>query len=232
MTALDLLTADLRDIFGSRLQSLVVYHAITPAPTSDKTTEPIHALALVDQVTFEDVAACAARNSGWDKQGLAAPLVMGMNEFVRSLDAFPLEYGQIIAAHRVIAGSDPFEGLSVKAEDIRRACEVQAKSHLIHLREAYIEAGGRPALVAHLIVASVAPFKALLASVTRLRGRSGDQTPELVQEAEAMGLPSSTVQRILELKHARDLASGETVHLFPAYLSAVERLASRVDEWK
>jgi hypothetical protein len=232
MTALDLLTADLRDIFGGRLQSLVVYQAIAPAPTSDKTPEPIHALALVEQVTFQDVAACAARNGGWEKQGLAPPLVMGMNEFVRSLDAFPLEYGQIIATHRVIAGSDPFEGLSVKAEDLRRACEVQAKSHLIHLREAYIEAGGRPAQVAHLIVASVAPFKALLASVARLRGRSGDQTSELVEEAAAMGLPSSTVQRILKLKHARDLASGETVHLFSAYLSAVEQLATRVDEWK
>jgi hypothetical protein len=35
-----------------------------------ETTEPIHALALVDQVTFEDVAACAGRNKGWEKQGL------------------------------------------------------------------------------------------------------------------------------------------------------------------
>lgn len=245
MQVLDSFVAEMRGIFGDRLQSVMVYHAVAPAvgsparaprwsatAASSKTADPVHTLTLVDQVTFTDLAACAARSALWEKQGLATPLVMGKNEFARSLDAFPLEYGHIIAAHRVIAGSNPFEGLSVRPEDIRRACEVQAKSHLIHLREAYIEAGGRPTPVARLIVASVAPFRALLASVARFRGSADDHTDSLVREAEAMGMSSSVVERILKLKRARELGAAETAQLFPAYLSVAERLVRHVDEWK
>ena len=35
-------------------------------------------------------------------------------EFERSLDAFPVEYGDIIAHHVVVTGDDPFAGLSVR----------------------------------------------------------------------------------------------------------------------
>ena len=56
-----------------------------------------------------------------------------------SLDAFPLEFGAILADHAVVSGASPFDGLTVDAADLRRACEVQARSHLLHLREGYIE---------------------------------------------------------------------------------------------
>ena len=46
---------------------------------------------------------------------------------------FPLEFGDILARHVTLAGTDPFQGAHVPSEDLRRACEVQAKSHLIHL---------------------------------------------------------------------------------------------------
>ena len=232
MQALDSFVAEMRGIFGDRLQSIVVYQAVAPAIASPRIADPVHTLTLVDRVTFEDLAACAARSAEWEKQEFATPLVMSKHEFVRSLDAFPLEYGHIIASHRIIVGPDPFEGLSVSREDVRRACEVQAKSHLIHLREAYIEARGRPIPVARLIVASVAPFRALLASVARLRGNSSDDIESLVREAEAMGLPSTIVRQILGLNAAGDLASGEAGRLFAAYLKAVEQLAGHVDQWK
>lgn len=228
--ALDSLVADLRGIFGDRLSSVVVYQAGS-STESARTPDPVHTLALVDRVRFPDIVACAARNAAWGRQGLATPLVMGKNEFARSLDAFPLEYGQIIATRRVVAGSDAFEGLSVKAEDLRRACEVQAKSHLVHLREAYIEGAGRPASIARLIVASVAPFRALLVSVARLRGNPSDGTAALVREAEAMGLRAPIVERVLGLAHPRDLRSGDVAQVFQTYLEAAEQLAKHIDEW-
>ncbi len=94
---------------------------------------------------------------------------MGNDEFRRSLDTFALEYGNIITTHRVLVGSDPFKDLNVKTEDLRHAAEVLAKSHLVHLREAYIEAHGQPAVVARMMVASVAPFKALLMAMAHLQ---------------------------------------------------------------
>ncbi len=98
-------------------------------------------------LTSDDLLACAARADLWHRDGAATPLLLTRDEFVRSLDAFPIEYGEILDTHRVLFGVDPFTGLTINPEDVRRACEVQVKSHLLHLRENYIECGARPSEV-------------------------------------------------------------------------------------
>src|SRR5439155_11543442 len=105
--------------------------------------------------------ACAKAAAKWHDAGLATPLLLTAGEFERSLDAFPLEFGAIIADHRVVAGRDPFQGLASDPTDLRRACEVQARSHLLHLRHGFVETNGSGDAVAVLIVQSAAPFAAL-----------------------------------------------------------------------
>jgi hypothetical protein len=93
-------------------------------------------------------------------------LLLTPAEFRRTLDVFPLEYGEIIAKHVIIAGADPFAGADVADADRRRACEQQAKSHLIHLREGFLENGRDPRNVEWLIARSVPAFRRLLANIT------------------------------------------------------------------
>src|SRR5688500_19329787 len=102
--ALEGLAADLRRIFGNGLHSVSAYGL-----TSDPDAE-IRSIALVDGLDFEDLAACAPLSAGWEKRGLAVPLLLDRNEFRRTLDVFPLEYGEIIANHVVVLGDDPFDG--------------------------------------------------------------------------------------------------------------------------
>jgi hypothetical protein len=90
----------------------------------------------------------------WRRERLATPLILPEDEFRRSLDAFPLEFGEIVRVHERVFGDDPFAGIAVTREDLRRACETQIKSHLLHLREGYLESGGRPEAVAELVAAS------------------------------------------------------------------------------
>src|SRR5215212_3808207 len=122
---------ELQRIFGDRLEAVVGY--------GWRHTGPVRSLALVRSMALDDLNACAARNGAWSRAGVATPLLLTRDDFARSLDAFPIEYGEIIDSHDVIAGENPFAGLSIRPADLRRACEVQAKSHLFHLREDYIE---------------------------------------------------------------------------------------------
>lgn len=230
MDPLETFVSDVRGIFGTRLDAVVVYEAVAPA-VPEKANHHIQTLTLVDTVTFEDIARCAARNAAWARIGLATPLVMGNDEFKRSLDAFALEYGNIIATHRVLVGSDPFKDLNVKTEDLRHAAEVLAKSHLVHLREAYIEAHGQPAVVARMMVASVAPFKALLMAMAHLHGRPTRNDALLVREVAAMGLDESTARRILDLRQTTQIPGSETTRLYARYLDLVEQLTHRADRW-
>ena len=132
----------------------------------------------------------------------------------------------------MVSGESPFNGLNVDTADIRRACEVQARSHLLHLREGYLETEGRGDALAVLIARSAAPFAALLKSVARLQGLSTHDAAAAARHAErALDLPGGIVADVVKLANVSEISSAEATRLFPSYLDAVERLASYVDGW-
>jgi hypothetical protein len=234
--ALARLQADLQEIFASRLESLVLYgaHAHTPPATpGPASAERLHTLALVTSLEYADLVACAGRVEGWTRGGLATPLLLVSDEFAASLDAFPLEYGAIIAHHHVLHGSDPFAGISVDAEDVRRACEVQAKSHLLHLREGFLETHGQGDAVARLIRGSIGSFTTLLTNLAAL-DRTDATSPEAVARyAETrIGLSGSLLARLLALPSRQTVSADEAAQLYPPYLDASDTLARFVDRWK
>jgi hypothetical protein len=224
--AVQVLERDLRDIFGPRLQSLVAYRV---ASGSDKAST----LAVVDALTADDLRACAGRVAAWHDAGLATPLLLGAQEFGRSLDAFPLEFGAILSDHVVTFGSNPFEGLGVDPAHVRHACEIQARSHLLHLREGYVETRGRGDALADLMVRSAAPFVALITSVARLQGGADlrDTSAAAVTIARALELPEGSLTEIMKLSAGGPLPSDTARRMFPAYLDAAERLTNYIDRW-
>ena len=223
--AVQALERDLREIFGPRLQSLVAYRA---ASGSDN----VSTLAVVDALTADDLRACAGRVAAWHDAGLTTPLLLGAQEFGRSLDAFPLEFGAILADHVVTSGRNPFEGLSVDPAYVRQACEIQARSHLLHLREAYVETRGRGNALADLIVRSAAPFVALMTSVARLQGGAGlDTSAAAAAMTRELGLPEGSLAEIMKLSAGGPLPSDTARRIFPAYLDAAERLTNYIDRW-
>jgi hypothetical protein len=207
------LAADLQQVFGARLQSLVAYGD----PDSDPEGTPT--LALVERLAFVDLARCAPLVAGWRKAGLAVPLVLTREEFRRSLDVFPVEYGSIMARHVVVLGDNPFAGMEVHDADLRRACELQAKSHLIHLREGYLESGGQPAAVARLVAASSRSLQALIENLERL-------------DAGAPARAGISEDLLREVSSAEASTIADPSALFARYLAAVELLWHQVDGWR
>src|SRR5262245_84334 len=207
VTAID---RDLRKMFGDRLRSVVAY-----AVTDRMAGTPQPTLVIVEALTPADLRDCAAHVSAWHEAGLATPLILETSEFQRSLDVFPFEFGAILADHVIVSGENPFDGLKVDPSDLRRACEIQARSHLLHLREGYIETQGRSDAVADLIARSSPALAGLLKSVARLKG--GHFADGVLGEVAALG--------------GKELSSDAARRLFPEYLSAVEHLTNEIDRW-
>jgi hypothetical protein len=215
---------DLQHIFGDRLEAFVAFGqaGVSPAPS----------VALVRTLTADDLTACAGRAASWHRAGSATPLLLTKDEFAGSLDAFPIEYGEIIDTHRLLYGVDPFAGLAIRADDLRRACEVQVKSHLLHLRENFVECGGRPAAVAALVTESAPAFGLLLRRLARLDGHAAATHADLGTFAAARPkLDPRVVGDVLALSGG-PAAGVDATRLFPSYLAAVERLAHYIDTWK
>jgi hypothetical protein len=219
--ALQTLERDLREIFGGRLQSLVHYGVRAYAAASHRPhghhghQEPalVHALAVVDSLTAGDLHACARRVTAWHDEGLATPLMLPASDLERSLDVFPFELSAIIADHTVVSGRNPFDGLRVEPTDLRWACEVQARSHLLHLREGFVETRGRDDALSVLIVRSAPAWTSLLENMARLENRTA---------------PTDEVTRLVGVK---EISNEDATRIFPTYLEAVERLTKQVDTW-
>jgi hypothetical protein len=224
--ALDGLAADLGRVFGSRLHSVAAYGLHAPAAPP----RVIHTLALVERLAFEDLAACVPRVTDWRRRSLAVPLILEQEEFLRTLDVFPLEYGDIIAHHVLVAGTNPFATARVTPDDVRRACEHSAKSHLIHLREGFLETGGDAKAVARLIAASAAPFRALLANIARL---GDDDDVDVAATAERqIGVPAGVVREVLGAGAGTQSTITDPTALLARYVAAVERVWEYVDTWR
>src|SRR6188768_1389361 len=125
---IDDMAAQLAEIFRERLKMVAAFG------------DRVNACAVVQTLTIDDLDRCAAHTPAWTKAGLDAPLLIVESELQRALDAFPLELSEIIATRRIVAGADLFTDIVIAKQDLRQACEVQARGHVLHLREGYIEA--------------------------------------------------------------------------------------------
>jgi hypothetical protein len=223
------LANDFRAIVANRLKAVVVFGPHAADDHGASKDDQVRTLVVVEAPGFGDLDACARRMAAWARRGLATPLVIASDEFARSLDAFPIEFGAILAHHHVVAGVSPFDGLSVRTDDLRRACEVQARSHLLHLREGYLETGGDPAAIHALVARSAAPLRALLVNVARIDGVPVTVPGALAAFAERTIGGGTALRDVLGMTSSQ--VSADAARLYPSYLDAVERLAAYVDRW-
>lgn len=210
-------------IFGARLEAVVAY--------GRDASELAHSLVLVSSLTPDDLTAMAAAAPSWHHAGAATPLVLPRDEFAQSLDAFPIEYGEIIDTHVVLVGRDPFAGIGIDRADLRRALETQAASHLLHLRENYVDGGARPSAIGALVRQSAPGFALLVRRMARLDGAPAESVADLSRwAATRAGLDPRVVGDVLAL--ATDPAPGvDAVRIFPEYLATVDALLREIDQW-
>jgi len=108
-------------------------------------------------------------------------------EWRASADAFPIEYEDIRAHHRVLAGRDPWRGITVQRDHVRRQLEQELMGKLMHLRQAYVAHWNHPTRLAEVARGARAGFLTMLRAVLRLAGRTPPaDSAALVRDAAAL----------------------------------------------
>jgi hypothetical protein len=125
------------------------------------------------------------------------------------------------------------DGLAIRPDDLRRACEVQVKSHLLHLRENFMECGGQRAEIAALVSEAAPAFALLLRRLARLDGVRCQTDADLgAYASQRPGLDPRVVGDVLALAADPEATGIDAVKLYPAYLANVETLWQFVDRWR
>jgi hypothetical protein len=180
---------------GTRLVTLLLYGSA--ARQSEGGPDPGGAVAAMNTLLI--VSGSAAGGDGelfgrlvtpvrsWVAAGHPPPLIMTEREWRDSADAFPVEYQDIREAHRVLAGRDPWQGISMERDHVRRQLEHELMGKLMHLRQAYAADWNNPKRLGAVVQGTRAGFLTMLRAVLRLAGRAAPAAPEaLVREAGAL----------------------------------------------
>jgi hypothetical protein len=217
--ALTRMAEDLRRIFDNRFVALVTSEHQTTA-------------AFLTSIGAGDLDAVGSLVETWAREHLSTPLLVTVDEFRRSLDTFPAEYQSLLDHHVVIDGVPPFDGVRINPDDLRRACEVQARGHLIHLRQGWIDAHGSERRLEALLVRSAAPLRLVLSNLSQLQGEDHADDAALAGfAARAAGMSADLVRAVLALDAAAP-APRSLVPRLPDYLADAERLWAFVDGWR
>jgi predicted nucleotidyltransferase len=229
---IDNLGAAVARALGPRLVALLLYGSAARG-THVRGRSDVNTLLISDTVDDALFDALAPVLRSWTKAGHPAPLILTEHEWRSSADAFPIEYEDIREAHRLLAGRDPWEGIRVDREPLRRQLEHELMGKLVQLRQAYGTLWGDPKRLAAVIVGSARGWFAMLRAVLRLAGKPVPGRPEPLVDAAAalIGFPAhglGPLVRHVEGGPALRLARSDP--LIPAYLAAVARTAEYVNE--
>jgi hypothetical protein len=170
---------------GPRLVSLLLYgSAAREQGAGSGEQDGMNTLLIVDRADAELFARLTASVRGWIGAKHPPPLILTEREWRDSADAFPVEYEDIRAGHRVLAGRDPWHGIRVDREHLRRQLEHELKGKLVHLRQAYAAEWNDAGRLADVIEGTRAGFLTMLRAILRLAGRTVPPASDaLVREA-------------------------------------------------
>jgi len=219
------------EALGARLVSLVLYGSAVRGGHVPGRSD-VNTLLICDRADEALFAALERPLGPWLKAGHGAPLVFTNAEWRDSADVFAVEYEDIRAAHRVLAGGDPWSGLAVRPADVRRQLEHELRGKLVRLRQAYAAFARDPAQLTAAFTASVSGFLTMLRGVLRLTGREApaDSDGLLRAAAGAIGFPPAAIDAFVA--HAQGRATLRLSARDPratAYLTVLARTVDFVD---
>lgn len=216
---------------GGRLVSLLVYGSAAQRG-AQASRAPVDTLLIADGVDERLFSALAPIVAAWMGEGHPPTIILSEGEWHSSADVFAIEYEDIRAAHRLLAGRDPWAGISVQREDVQRQLEYELVGKLVRLRQGYVGVLDDGPRLAALIVASTGGFLTMLRTTLRLAGTPVPATPaEVVLAAAAViGFPATDLADVVA--HIEKRARLTLVARDPraaAYLEAVAKTADYVN---
>src|SRR2546421_54500 len=118
---------------GPRLVALLLYGSAARGTHVPKRAD-VNTLLICDGVDEGLFDALGPVVRVWTKAGHRAPLIFTEREWRQSADAFPIEYEDMREAHRLLAGRDPWPGIQVDREHLRRQLAHEMMGKLVRLR--------------------------------------------------------------------------------------------------
>jgi hypothetical protein len=223
---------DVKGRFGEQLEGMLLYGSAVRGEFLPGRSN-LNILLLVSSYDSVVLKQYSALHRQWSKEQIVVPLFLTEEELRTSAEVFPLEFLEIQEHHRVLGGRDPFIGFHVKTDRLREAVVQGLMSHLLRLRQRYVEGSGSDDATMILLPLSITSTLPLLRGVQRLLGRPVLSHSDAVIKdvAEQLKLDLQGLLDGLSLKRGQ-ISPGphEVPRLFDRYLQAATVLTRAVEQ--
>jgi Nucleotidyltransferase domain len=226
------LVARLQARFSERLVSVILYGS---AATGDwnKGASDFNVLCVLKQISWHELGDSEPVFRWWRDQGNPPPLLMSETEVRTSTDCFPMEFHDMKAHRRVLAGTDVIAELEIDRSFYRAQVEHELRAKLLRLRQKAAEALGRPEALAQLLSDSISTFCVLGRHALLLAGREARWAKrDVIAEMEkVLGMRFDGFNAVLNIRADGKLPKEfKAVLVFEKYLAEVDALVAFVDQ--
>ena len=229
----------LQDLFSDRLVSAVLYGSAARGEYKEGTSD-LNILVILSELGSPELHQAGSLTREWVEKGNPPPLMMSAEEWRSSADVFPIEYTDIRDAHLLLAGREPFDGITVDREHLRLQLEHELRSKKIQLREGFLAAGDSGEARTAILIRSLSTFLTTFRAILRLSGRAvpNDAGELIASTAERVGFDPQPVQEVLTAKKAGKTGKrgkGSPVlgpQTADGYLRAIEQSVRWLDEYE
>jgi hypothetical protein len=226
---LDDMVAQLRAAYGAALRAVVLYGS---AARDDAVGRPQDLLVVVERLGMDELRRVAPTVRAWQEAGNPPPLTLTTREWGSSADVFPMEYADVLDRHRVLHGTLPVDGVTVRRGDLRRELEHQVLGKLLQLRAGVLAAGNDARRQLALLEASRGTMLVLFRALARLHGERPAADASALAEWAGTHAGFDAAPFVRVVRHAAGaerLAPGDAATVLAGELAALERLVAHVD---
>lgn len=222
---------ELENTFGAELVSVVLYGSAARGDYREGVSD-LNVLVLLRTMEPAVLHRGTELARRWAAEGNPPPLLLSDAEWRSSADVFPIEYGDIRDAHRVLSGADPFAELLIDWEHLRLQCEHELKSKQIQLREQYLLLADDAPGLGRMLTQSFPTFLTLFRAGLRLAGVTPPRDPSAVIDAISAraGFDAESFRQVLRARETGTaLQAGADDPVITGYLTAVARTTAWLD---
>ena len=224
-------TAETQNALGENLVSLVLYGSRAREDATAKSD--VNLLIVLRDASVSQLEPLLKLVPGWIKQGVTAPVILEQEDLTRSLDTFALEFLEMAAARKVLAGVDPFADFTPDWQAVRWDLEEEAREKTVALQRRWLASGGKAKYLRAIIAETVPGFLPLLRGTLHLQQRSMNPipTPKLFDGSlEWPGFNPQIWRKLWETaKGMQSPSSTDVTQLMKDYLAQTQALVRHID---
>lgn len=226
-------TDQMKSVFSENLISIYLYGSAARDEYIQGKSD-INFLVIIQPEGLSSLSGVWELLQGFQKHGIATPLILTRSYVDSSLDTFPLEFLNMKEANSLIYGEDILDDLEISNDNLRLQIERELKSKLLSLRQGYIESAGSRDGIQNLISISLPAFTAIFRGTLYIKNvdtGKGDSLKIYKLIADTFKLRKGLFSDLYDIKmEVSKLNTAELISLTEEYMEAIRVIFKRVDK--